>query len=292
MPYINTIVFPYLALPDFFKESESFIIRAQSASDLVNDNTPVIAHFRQMYPQHANDFLLLSITSQGGDQEGKPNRPSRGDINNFKDKLCVYLTEHDPSLEVIAVHQDKKGEKSGHQFTPQFAPIRGPIGQIRGISWPGYNARMDVFMVRHQAEQVLPPKPIEFQDITESYSSSTHSQHINAGWIYILTNPAWPGWIKIGKTIDLSARLIGYNTGAPNIQNRYRYAYWTPNHHPLEQAYQIEQSIHKHLKSKSETQKSKQERCWSPNEASLEWYQMEIDEAKAIIEELISQLQT
>lgn len=36
------------------------------------------------------------------------------------------------------------------------------------------------------------------------------------GYIYACKNPAWKGWIKIGKAINLPARLSGLNVGSPH----------------------------------------------------------------------------
>ena len=35
------------------------------------------------------------------------------------------------------------------------------------------------------------------------------------GFIYAITNPAYPGWVKVGMTTDPLRRLEGYQTGAP-----------------------------------------------------------------------------
>ncbi len=35
------------------------------------------------------------------------------------------------------------------------------------------------------------------------------------GFVYILTNPAWPEWVKIGSAIDPFSRSNGYQTGSP-----------------------------------------------------------------------------
>lgn len=36
-----------------------------------------------------------------------------------------------------------------------------------------------------------------------------------SGHVYAIINPAWPGWIKIGMTIDLDRRLDAYQTYSP-----------------------------------------------------------------------------
>jgi hypothetical protein len=35
------------------------------------------------------------------------------------------------------------------------------------------------------------------------------------GWIYVIINPAWNGWVKIGRAIDVAKRLKNYNVSSP-----------------------------------------------------------------------------
>lgn len=35
------------------------------------------------------------------------------------------------------------------------------------------------------------------------------------GWVYILTNPAWPGYVKVGSSHDAASRLRSYQTSSP-----------------------------------------------------------------------------
>lgn len=34
-------------------------------------------------------------------------------------------------------------------------------------------------------------------------------------YIYIISNPSFPGWLKIGRTTDIDKRLTNYQTGDP-----------------------------------------------------------------------------
>ena len=34
-------------------------------------------------------------------------------------------------------------------------------------------------------------------------------------YVYVISNPAFPEWLKVGKTKDLYKRLINYNTCSP-----------------------------------------------------------------------------
>lgn len=35
------------------------------------------------------------------------------------------------------------------------------------------------------------------------------------GYVYLITNPAWPGWVKCGMAVDADDRCSSYNTGTP-----------------------------------------------------------------------------
>ena len=50
---------------------------------------------------------------------------------------------------------------------------------------------------------------------TMAQSKRNTKRDLQQGFIYIITNPAWPNWCKIGLTINLQKRLNGYNTHAP-----------------------------------------------------------------------------
>ena len=39
--------------------------------------------------------------------------------------------------------------------------------------------------------------------------------NIKEGYVYVITNKAWPGWVKIGMAIDAEDRLNGYQTSSP-----------------------------------------------------------------------------
>lgn len=43
----------------------------------------------------------------------------------------------------------------------------------------------------------------------------TNNQERIAG-IYVLSNPAWPEWLKLGKSSNLLQRTGDYNTGSPH----------------------------------------------------------------------------
>ena len=52
---------------------------------------------------------------------------------------------------------------------------------------------------------------------------------IKEGYIYVITNPAWPEWVKIGMAIDAEDRLNGYQTSSPIRDYQLVHAIPTPD---------------------------------------------------------------
>ena len=48
-----------------------------------------------------------------------------------------------------------------------------------------------------------------------AFSSLQNYETSTEGEVYIITNPAWKGWIKIGMAIDSDDRCNGYQTSSP-----------------------------------------------------------------------------
>jgi len=48
-----------------------------------------------------------------------------------------------------------------------------------------------------------------------AFSSLVNYEQTIEGDVYIITNAAWPEWVKIGKAIDAKDRLKGYQTSDP-----------------------------------------------------------------------------
>ena len=53
---------------------------------------------------------------------------------------------------------------------------------------------------------------------------------ISGGYLYIITNSAWPNFIKIGITTDLDKRLQQYQTGSPHRDYRIVYSLYHPEY--------------------------------------------------------------
>jgi hypothetical protein len=48
-----------------------------------------------------------------------------------------------------------------------------------------------------------------------SNNNRNKTPYSNEGYIYVITNPAWKGYYKIGQTVSLSKRMGTYQTSSP-----------------------------------------------------------------------------
>lgn len=89
---------------------------------------------------------------------------------------------------------------------------------------------------------------------------------MKTGYLYIITNPSFPGWIKIGTTWDLDKRLHTYQTGDPNRQ--YKIEYYLHHPHFREAEKKIKESMKYFAKS-----------------IKGEWYETDLQFAKSRLHE-------
>jgi DNA-directed RNA polymerase subunit RPC12/RpoP len=87
------------------------------------------------------------------------------------------------------------------------------------------------------------------------------------GYVYAITNPAWEGWVKIGMAVDAEDRCNAYQTSSPFRD------------------YTIEASISVKDRRKSEAEAHKKAKKIA-RQTIGEWFNLPIEEAKHIIEEL------
>ena len=90
------------------------------------------------------------------------------------------------------------------------------------------------------------------------------------GYLYIITNDAFPGWVKVGTTENLSKRLHTYQTGDP--LRRYKVVY----------------SIH-HPKYKDAEKKIKETMKRFALRIKNEWYEVDLGIAKSRLDEQLEE---
>lgn len=59
-------------------------------------------------------------------------------------------------------------------------------------------------------------KPGRYKTFSDAAFDGTYKlDSIKEGYVYAITNPAWPEWVKIGMAIDADDRCNGYQTSSP-----------------------------------------------------------------------------
>ena len=56
-----------------------------------------------------------------------------------------------------------------------------------------------------------------------AFSSLENYKTSPEGQVYIITNPAWEGWVKVGMAVDAQDRLSGYQTSSPHRDYKLEY---------------------------------------------------------------------
>ena len=59
-------------------------------------------------------------------------------------------------------------------------------------------------------------KPGYYKNINDAIFEQSSISTIKEGYVYVITNKAWPDWVKIGMAIDAEDRLSGYQTSSPH----------------------------------------------------------------------------
>ena len=91
---------------------------------------------------------------------------------------------------------------------------------------------------------------------------------METGYIYIISNPAHKGWLKIGVTNDIKARLHTYQTSDPNRAYKVEYYILHPD------CYGAEKKIKEMMKYFAKTQKN-------------EWFSCDLEIAKVRLDETL-----
>lgn len=87
-----------------------------------------------------------------------------------------------------------------------------------------------------------------------------------SGYLYIITNEAFPGWVKVDTTANLTKRLYTYQTGDPFRRYKIRYSL----HHP---------------KFRDAEQKIKEVMKHFAKNIKNEWYEVDLQFAKSRLDE-------
>ena len=62
-----------------------------------------------------------------------------------------------------------------------------------------------------------------------AFTAVQKDAQVKEGYVYVITNPAWSDWVKIGMAIDAEDRLNGYQTSSPMRDYELVHAISTPD---------------------------------------------------------------
>ena len=93
---------------------------------------------------------------------------------------------------------------------------------------------------------------------------------MKSGYLYIVTNEAFPGWVKVGTTFSLNERLQTYQTGDPFRRYKVVYSLQHPNFREAEKRIK---DVMKHF----------------ARNIRNEWYEVDIEFAKSRLEEQLEE---
>ncbi len=108
---------------------------------------------------------------------------------------------------------------------------------------------------------------VGFEDA--AFKALPNYMNTNEGEIYIVTNPAWKGWIKVGMAVDAHDRAKSYQTSAPFRDYDLEYVLYTSSRK------ETETEIHKRLS----------DICERKNE----WFNCSVELGKRIIDSVVGE---
>jgi len=115
-------------------------------------------------------------------------------------------------------------------------------------------------------------KPGRYKTFSDAAFDGTYKlDSIKEGYVYAITNPAWPEWVKIGMAIDADDRCNGYQTSSPFRDYKIEHVVVTNNRRAAEA------EAHK-----AATKMAKETRG--------EWFKLDIELAKTILNNITVEL--
>jgi hypothetical protein len=116
-------------------------------------------------------------------------------------------------------------------------------------------------------------KPGNYKNIGDAIFEQSGASNIKEGHVYVITNPAWSGWVKIGMAIDAEDRLNSYQTSSPMRD------------------FVLEHYVASNDKRKSEKEAHTKALPLS-TDAKGEWFKLSIEQAITILDNLDEQHRT
>ena len=100
-----------------------------------------------------------------------------------------------------------------------------------------------------------------------AFSALSGYEKSSEGYVYVITNPCWKGWIKVGMAIDAEDRCKQYQTSSPFRDYALKFKKY------FDDRRSAEQQAHKKIRNISKDNNG-------------EWFKVSISEAKEIIQSI------
>ena len=101
-------------------------------------------------------------------------------------------------------------------------------------NWAQGNLKKNVYICR--SCDSIKGKRNRLKRLASSIGKQAVNQYskVKEGYVYILTNPAWPDWVKVGMAIDAEDRCNSYQTSSPFRDYELHYQVYTKDRRRLE----------------------------------------------------------
>lgn len=112
-------------------------------------------------------------------------------------------------------------------------------------------------------------KPGYYKTFSDAaFSSLKNYTSTKSGYVYVITNPAWSDWVKIGMAVDAEDRLASYQTSSPLRDYALQYSVYYKDRR------KAERKAHKLATELATDRKG-------------EWFQMPVEDAVECITDLL-----
>ena len=112
-------------------------------------------------------------------------------------------------------------------------------------------------------------KPGRYKSFNDAAFSSLENYKLTkSGYVYVITNPAWPDWVKVGMAIDAQDRLNSYQTSSPLRDYELKYSVYCKDRR------KAERKAHKSVEAICVDRKG-------------EWFQLTVEDAVECISDIL-----
>jgi len=117
-------------------------------------------------------------------------------------------------------------------------------------------------------------KPGRYKTFNDAAFEGTYKlSDVKEGYVYVISNKAWPGWVKIGMAVDVDERLNSFQTSSPHRD------------------YILEHSVASNDRRKSEKEAHTRALPLS-TDTKGEWFKLSVEQAITILDNLDEQHRT